>query len=653
MSDSKSTKKRVPKTSPFLTNRFEEIEINNNGSNKDLIERLSQELQQVTTLYNTGVALNSSLNPKDVILSILHECGRLVDTSNFALVIFEEEKSVLRFVLVTNQGKTINPFSIKAADVAELTCNVLTNHVPVLISDLAESNESFELTKHHSEVSPRSWLGVPIINPVVNDKSAQGAIILWDYQPNMFNEHHIWLLSAIGTQASIALRNARLFASSQHRAEEMARLRDLSQRKADEMVFLNGVARTLSSTLNLDKVLTKIMEQVEHMLSVEAGSLLLTDQATGDLVFQIALGDKADQIKPFRVPKGQGIAGQVAQSGKPLIIADVGDDQRHFKDLDEKTQFVTRNILCVPLILHAQVIGVLQILNKKAGNFTQNDAELLHSIASYAAIAIENARLYESLEEEHNRTIQAEREARKRLARDLHDGPTQLVAAIMMNLDFASKAMKNDRPDMLPNTITEMEELANRASHQMRTLLFELRPLVLETQGLGAALEVFLERRQKDIEETQKTKLTLELNAHDPNGDISRQEDNIEATIFAIVQETVNNAIKHAKADNIVVSLQETPNGVHASIKDDGKGFDLENVMKNYETRGSLGMINLRERAESVGAEFSIKSQAGDGTQIAVYVPKERSEQEKRKKKRTVTGMLKLPTYDPPSVETL
>ncbi|MCB0211983.1 MAG: GAF domain-containing protein [Anaerolineae bacterium] len=530
---------------------------------------------------------------------------------------------------------------------------VLTAHAPVLAHDLTQGDEIFELSDYYPEIQPRSCLGIPIINPVLNDKIAQGAIILWDYEPNTFNNHHIWLLSAIGTQASIALRNAQHFASSQHRAEEMAHLRDLAQRKADEMSFLNKVARTLGSTLNLNKVLTNIMEQVEVMLAVEAGSLLLTDQSTGELVFQIALGDKADEVKPFRVPKGQGIAGQVAQSGQPLIISDAGLDARHFKDLDEKIQFVTRNILCVPLILHGQVIGVLQVLNKKVGDFTQNDSELLSSIASYAAIAIENARLYQSLEEEHTRTIQAERAARNQLARDLHDGPTQLVAAMMMNLDFAAKALKNDRLDMLPNTLTEMEELAKRASHQMRTLLFELRPLVLETQGLGAALEVFLERRQKDIEETQSTKLKLELSAHHPDGDISRQEDNIESTIFAIVQETVNNAIKHAKAGTIVVGLKETPNGIYASVKDDGLGFDLEAVMKNYETRGSLGMINLRERAESVGAEFSIESKMGTGTHIAIYVPKERAEKEKRKKKRTVTGILKLPTYEPPSMNTL
>jgi signal transduction histidine kinase len=328
-----------------------------------------------------------------------------------------------------------------------------------------------------------------------------------------------------------------------------------------------------------------------------------------------------------------------------LIIADVGHDERHFKAVDEKTQFHTRNILCVPLILHDQTIGVLQVLNKKVGDFTQNDADLLTAIASYAAIAIENARLYESLEAEHNRTIQAEQAARKKLATDLHDGPTQLIAAVMMNLDFATKALQKD-PSLLPNSITEMKELASRASHQMRTLLFELRPLVLETRGLGAALQIFLERRQKDIAETQKTRLSLNIETDHPGGDISRQDGKVEATIFAIVQETVNNAIKHAKANNIVVTLKETVEGVSTNIDDDGVGFDLDAVMQNYEVRGSLGMINLRERAESIGGEFSMSSTPGQGTHISIYVPKERQEKEKRMKQRAVTGILKFPGED-------
>jgi signal transduction histidine kinase len=392
-----------------------------------------------------------------------------------------------------------------------------------------------------------------------------------------------------------------------------------------------------------------MMEQVDEMLSVEAGSLLLTDNVTGDLVFQIALGEKADEVKPFRVPKGQGIAGHVAETGQPLIISDVQKDERHLKAFDKKTQFLTRDILCVPLILHRQVVGVLQVLNKRDGEFTQRDVDLLSSIASYAAIAIENARLYESLEAEHTRTIQAEQEARRKLATDLHDGPTQLVAAIMMNLDFATKALQKD-PSLLPDTIAEMQELASRASHQMRTLLFELRPLVLETQGLGAALQVFLDRRQRDA--NGKTSLTLNIETDDPSGDITRQDGKIEATIFSIVQETVNNAIKHARANKIVVTLKETNDHIFVSIVDDGIGFDVEAVLSNYETRGSLGMVNIRERAEAVGGDFKIESTTGEGTKISIEIPKEAAEKDVRIKQRTLTGVLSTPSGSSPSQET-
>ena len=633
--------------------------INQNNANQNTLERLSGELKEITALYNIGVALSSSLNPKEVIWTLYKETNRLIDASNFALALYDHRHKALQFLLVFDQGQKIKPFQVKLSDTPGLTRQVFASQSPVLVRDLADSDNKFELCRIYPDKQIRSWLGVPIMNPAQANETAQGAIITWHYQPNAFTSHHVWLLSAIGTQASIAIRNARLFESSQRRAtemahlkdeatqraEEMAQLKDMAQRKADEMTFLNDVSRILSASLNLDTVLTKIMEQVDDMLAVEAGSLLLTDATTGDLIFQIALGDKAKEVKPFRVPKGQGIAGRVAQTGKPLVIADAEQDQRHFKALDEKIQFTTRNMVCVPLVLHDHVIGVLEVMNKKIGNFTQSDVDLLSSIASYAAIAIENARLYQSLEAEHTRTIAAEKEARKKLATDLHDGPTQLIAAIMMNLDFAEKALQKD-PSLLPKTITEMQELASRASHQMRTLLFELRPLVLEKQGLSAALQVFLERRQKDIKEDQNTRLSLKIDTGDLSGNLTRRDGKVETTIFAVVQEVVNNAIKHAKADNIVVTVKETPSGIYTTISDDGVGFDLDEVMRNYETRGSLGMINLRERAESVGGEFHMESKVGQGTRTTIFVPNEHEEKQKRIKKR-VTGMLTMPSNMP------
>jgi len=598
----------------------------NGNSDQRRTERLAREIKEITALYNIGVAVGSSLDLKQVIWGLYKESSRLLNTSNFALIIYDEETDTINYVLVFDQGEKIPALSVKLSNHQGLTKRVLTTQAPVLIHNLVEARRTDdvqEMNRFRSDKQIYSWLGVPILNPAFQDEKAQGVIAMWGYTPHAFTDHDLWLLSAIGTQAAIAIRNARLYESS--------------QRRAAEMTFLNDVARTLSSTLSLEEVLTLIMEQVESMLNVEAGSLLLTDLATGDLVFQIALGEKGRQIKPFRVPKGQGIAGEVALTGKPLMVADVTADKRHFKKLDEEIDFETRNVLCVPLVLYDNIIGVLQVINKKEGNFTQSDRELLSSIASYAAIAIQNARLHENVMAERDRVIEAEEQARKRLARDLHDGPTQLVAGIMMSVDFSKKAVEKD-PSLIAQELDYMEELAGRASHQMRTMLFELRPLVLETQGLAPAIEVFLERRQKDIEAA--TSLDLKLVPNNPSGEIPRLDEKVETTIFAIVQETVNNAIKHAKADNIVVGLRETSNAIVTTISDDGQGFDVDEVMNNYEQRGSLGMVNIRERTELIGGELSIESSPGKGTKFILTVPKAK---EARMKRRGGTGKLSLP----------
>ncbi len=590
------------------------------------MDKLTREVKEITALYNIGVVVGSSLDLKGVIWGLYKESSRLINTSNFAIIIFDDNTKTLNFVLTIDQGERREPFSVHLSGRNSLIEQVLATKKPTLVHNLPveqKVTQVAEFERLRPEKQIYSWLGVPVINSALSNAVPQGVIAMWGYTPNAFSEHDLWLLSAIGIQAAIAIRNARLYESS--------------QRRASEMTFLNEVARTLSSTLQLDEVLTRIMEHVEGMLNVEAGSLLLTDPSTGDLVFQIALGNKAEEIKPFRVPKGQGIAGEVSQTGKPLVVANAAQDKRHFKKLDREINFQTRNILCVPLVLYDKIIGVLQVINKKDGNFTGNDQELLSSIASYAAIAIQNARLHQNVLAERDRVIEAEEQARKELARELHDGPTQIVASIMMSLDFCEKALQRD-PSLLPKELHYLKGLAGRANHQMRTMLFELRPLVLETQGLVSAIETFLARRQADIANISALRLTIKT--HNSSGELSRQDEKVESTVFAIIQETVNNAIKHARANNIVVQLHETHQAFFVVIADDGQGFDVEAVMSKYEQRGSLGMVNIRERTELIGGELTIKSTPGKGSRFTIFVPKEA---EIRLRKRGRTGPLNLP----------
>jgi len=389
------------------------------------------------------------------------------------------------------------------------------------------------------------------------------------------------------------------------------------ERRVEELAILNEMSTSLSSTLDLDKVLTLIIERINAVLKVEAGSLLLIDDETGELVFQIALGEKAEGVKPFRLQMGQGIAGHVAQSGEPLMISDAQKDRRHFREVDVTTDFLTRSMLCVPMIFKGKVIGVIEIMNKIEGDFTESDLTLLNSIATYAAIAIENARLHQSVLAERDRVVVAQEEVQKKLARDLHDGPTQLVAGMLMRLDFIQKALTRE-PSLVEKEISQVIDLGQRASHQMRTLLFKLRPLILETQGLVPALKTFLTRQQKEEADT-----TLHLEVRTERGDdhLTRRDPKDEAAIFAIVQEAVRNALKHAQADNIWIRLAEQAGELMVIVQDDGVGFDTAAVENDYEQRGSLGMVNIRERAELVGGHLTLRSAPGQGTEVMIRVP--------------------------------
>ena len=618
----------VEKSAPLRTD---------NGGSSDKFERLAKETKEITTLYNLAVAVGSTLELPQVIWRLYKESARIVNATNFAVAIYDEEAEILNFRLTIHRGEPIKPFAIKPSNPQGVISRIFTKQTPLLLREIkAAARNALEIESFVPGLTVRSWLGVPILNPAVAEQSTQGIIALWSDQPNVFTDHDLWLLSAIATQAAIAIRNAQLFEASQRRATEMSLLHQLSQRRATEMALLHNIARTLSSTLEFNEVLTRVQESVNEILKVETGALFLTDALTGDLLFQVALGDLAGEIKPFRLPRDTGVAGQVASIGKPVLLTEVKPDTPEVAELAQPLSRPMRGLLAVPLILHQQVIGVLEVINKKDEDFTQNDLEVLSSIASYAAIAIENSRLLQNVLAKRDQVIEAEEQARRQLARDLHDGPTQLISSVMMRLDFCKLLLQRE-PAKLPQEIANTQKLADQAIHEIRTLLFEMRPLVLEAQGLDGALRIFVERRQKDVE--GKTRLTLEIKTPNTNGHLSRQDDKVEAAIFAIVQEAVNNALKHAQAQRIEVQLKETIAAMYVIINDDGVGFDMDAVMSNYQQRGSLGMVNIRERTQLIGAELTMKSTPGAGTRITVYVPKAKEE---RMRKRG-TGPLSLP----------
>ncbi len=196
-----------------------------------------------------------------------------------------------------------------------------------------------------------------------------------------YRENDAIFLTTLASQTAIALENAQLLEASERRAHQLA--------------SLNEVSRIVTQTLDLDMVLQLIMEKSLELLSAEAGSLLLVDDGEQTLTFQVVLGPTSEQLRGAQVAVGSGIVGTVAKDMQPLIVNDAQADPRWNVSFDQTTEFITRNLICVPMVSHNQLVGVIEVLNKRTPeSFSEKDMELLSNFAAQAAIAIENARLF-------------------------------------------------------------------------------------------------------------------------------------------------------------------------------------------------------------------------------------------------------------------
>src|SRR5213076_1962399 len=172
-----------------------------------------------------------------------------------------------------------------------------------------------------------------------------------------------------------------------------------SDRKVQEITIFHDVAKALTSSLDLDSILQTIMEKMAEYFRPDTWSLLMVDVEKDELYFAIAVGTASETLKNVRLKVGEGIAGWVAKHGERLIVPDVYTDPRFAKRIDEMTKLETRSIICVPLRSKLRVLGVIQLVNVHMENFTDQETFFLQSLCDYAAIAIENARSVEKIQE--------------------------------------------------------------------------------------------------------------------------------------------------------------------------------------------------------------------------------------------------------------
>lgn len=381
----------------------------------------------------------------------------------------------------------------------------------------------------------------------------------------------------------------------------------------DHLRAVLRMTSALTSTLNYERVLD---------MSLDAGMTALSPAGEADnrMVCALLLFESdelriassrglsaSDQRVVF--PATQGVLGRALASGSPEVVAEPSRDP----ELQRLASLhPCRAAVCIPLALGMDVFGALVFAHPLPETFSSDRLEMLEAVSAQAMGALQNARLYGDLLVEKDRISEIHEEARKKLARDLHDGPTQSISAIAMRVNFARRLMERD-PRSAADELFKIEELARRTTKEIRQMLFTLRPLALESQGLVSALEQLAGKMQ----ETYNQAVRIEA--------APKVADDIEmgklGVLFSIAEEAVNNARKHARASEIRLRLWREGELLRMDVDDDGVGFDVAATEASYESRGSLGMVNLHERAELVSGLLRIRSQPGRGTSVCLTMP--------------------------------
>jgi signal transduction histidine kinase len=392
-------------------------------------------------------------------------------------------------------------------------------------------------------------------------------------------------------QAEIAEREEATTALARQNTELYGELR----RRLAESESFNRVLVSLLQKTVLEQVLDIVCAEAQSMIGATGSAvLLLTDQAW--LEVKHRLGKPVAAGDP--VPVAGSLAGQVVRGGAPVLLNDPALLER--AQIYQWPSDLTA-LLAVPLHVNGGVIGVLDVVNK-VGGFSEEDVPVLSLFANQAAMAIEHARLQQQAEQ---LAVLAERQ---RLARELHDSVTQSLYSVTLYANAAALALAAGKDDVTAGYLQELQETAQEGMRDMRLLIFQLHPPVLEAEGLVAALQARLAAVEGRA--GLQTEFRVEGERRLPIA--------IEEELYWIAQEALNNVRKHAAARRVTVHLHFTAATISLEVSDDGVGFDPQAV--RAEGRGGGGLRSIAERAARVGGRLTHESQPGAGTRLRVEV---------------------------------
>jgi nitrate/nitrite-specific signal transduction histidine kinase len=372
----------------------------------------------------------------------------------------------------------------------------------------------------------------------------------------------------------------------------------LEQRVSDrtkELAVLYRADEELLSHLRLDDLLNALVDVAVDILETDKSALLVWDATRNKLVVGASRGFSSETFSGMSFSVGDGVVGTVISSGEPAVVEDTRHDQR--VDVRVTQPEGIRSFMHVPIKIKGQMFGVFNFNYLAPRIFSEDERRLFVALAQRAAMAIQNAQLYEQAQ------FAATVEERQRLARELHDAVTQTLFSSSLIADVLPRIWERN-PEEGHRRLEELRQLTRGALAEMRTLLMELRPAALVEVELCDLL------RQLGEAFTGRSRIPVQL---DLDGSIQILPD-VKVGLYRIAQEALNNIAKHANASQAMLTLQSQGTGFELSIADNGSGFDLSDISSEH-----MGLKIMNERSREIGVDLTVESQSGIGTKIVVH----------------------------------
>ena len=428
------------------------------------------------------------------------------------------------------------------------------------------------------------------------------------------------LLGAIGSQVGGAIERALLF--------------DAAQRRSEDLAVLNDITRTVTSSLDLDIVLTRAMRGIREILRVEAGSLILADEDTGDLRFRKTLSREQEMMVDTVLRPGEGLIGQVVAAGEPILLNDVAGDARFPPGQDRIAGAAVRSVLAAPLIVKGRAVGAIEVVNKTDGPFTHDDLEMLQFLAASVAVAVENARLYGELAEF---TRQLERSQEQLIQAEKLAATGRLAASIAHEINNPLQAIHNClhlvthrrlAPDKEAHYLDMAQEEVQRLIHIVQRTLDFYRPskgreVLTDVNHVVESVLALANKRLEHGRIKVQRRLTPDL----PK--LQTVADQLTQVFLNLV---INAVEAMSEGGELAIATLRDGDRVRVRFSDSGPGVNSEEAKKIFEpfytTKRSgtgLGLAVSYGIIQRHGGDITVESTPGHGATFVVSLPVQRA----------------------------